>query len=238
MHPAAPVVRKVILALLACAIAAAILLVATTETGRSIVHDPHRHARLARQWVTDRPLLAPLLFIGLYLCCAVLALPVWWLQVLAGYGFGLGMGIVWSVLGATTGATAVVALSRWLTRDWTEEHHAANPSPARQRIQAISDKLGHNGLMVVIVVRVAHFLPFALCNYALGLTRISILDVFVGTLLGAVPGVLTYVTIGAARELIGDWRLVTAIVAINALLMLPLALRYWRPEWFRKIGIE
>ena len=89
-----------------------------------------------------------------------------------------------------------------------------------------------------MAVRLVHLLPFALSNYAIGLTRISLLDVIVGNLLGGIPVTAFWVTIGADRTLLEHWEYVTMLVGINLILIIPLALRYLRPEWFKRIGIE
>ena len=40
--------------------------------------------------------MAPLLFLVAYTIVGALALPVWWMQVIAGYCFGLVWGVVWA----------------------------------------------------------------------------------------------------------------------------------------------
>src|SRR6185436_6076927 len=102
----------------------------------------------------------------------ILGLPVWWLQILAGYGFGLLMGVIWSQIGATLGATTVFQISRWLGADW---FHQKVESKAT-KLKAIDERLGHNGLLVVMAVRLMHFLPFAISNYLFGLTTITAID--------------------------------------------------------------
>jgi uncharacterized membrane protein YdjX (TVP38/TMEM64 family) len=169
-----------------------------------------------------------------FVILGTLALPVWWLQILAGYGFGLWLGILWSDVAATIAAVAAASISRFLLGEWFHtriESHAA-------RLRALDEKLGHNGLLVVCGVRLAHFIPAGISNYAFGVTTISIRDIAVGTLLGGTPTVATFVTIGAARHLVSDWRFLVAIATLNVLLLGMLVVRYLRPEWFTRVGIE
>ena len=42
----------------------------------------------ARDWVVAHPAAAPAPFLTLYVSCAILRLPVWWLQILSGYAWG------------------------------------------------------------------------------------------------------------------------------------------------------
>jgi len=185
MHAGARTVRRIILGLLLIAIIGAVIFVTTTPTGQLLLHDPHQHAQAVKDWVAAHPLIAPALLIALYIVCGVLALPVWWTQILAGYGFGLVVGIVWCDLGATISAITVAAMSRWLSSGIMDE----STRSSTKRLHALSEKLGHNGLLVVITIRVAHFLPFSLSNYALGLTKISFRDIAIGTLLGSIPAI-------------------------------------------------
>jgi uncharacterized membrane protein YdjX (TVP38/TMEM64 family) len=234
MHAGARMARRIVLGLLLTAIIGAVIFVTTTPSGRLLLHDPHQHAQAVKQWVAAHPLIAPALVITLYILFGILALPVWWMQILAGYGFGLFVGIVWCDLGATISAVSVAAISRWLSTGAKDQQASASSI----RLRALSEKLGHNGLLVVITIRVAHFLPFSLSNYALGLTKISFRNIAIGTLLGSIPAIMTYVGLGVGKRMLEDWWFVTTIVAINLLLLVPLALRYLKPEWFKRFGIE
>src|SRR5205085_165743 len=94
------------------------------------------------------------------------------------------------------------------------------------RLKDLDEKLGHNGFFVVMMVRLAHFLPFGISNYLFGLTNVAAGDVALGTLLGGVPGVVIYVTLGAHRRFLADWRYVSALAVLNILLLTPVVLRY------------
>ena len=106
------------------------------------------------------------------------------------------------------------------------------------KLRRLEETLEHNGLLVVMAVRLVHVLPYGLSNYAIGLTTISIPDVLVGNLLGGLPVTLLGVTVGADPELLKHWEFDVILVGVNITLLLPLALRYLKPQWFRKIGIE
>jgi uncharacterized membrane protein YdjX (TVP38/TMEM64 family) len=81
-------------------------------------------------------------------------------------------------------------------------------------------------------------LPFGLSNYLFGLTRITIMDVVLGTMGGGLPAVAFYVALGVGRHLLRDWRFWTTLGAVNIVLLVPLALRYIKPQWFKRIGVE
>jgi len=217
--------------LLALAIACAILLFGT-QRGRYLVHHPKR----ILDYVHAHRLLILLGFVAFYLLMGLLAMPVWWLQVLAGYLFGLVYGILATQVISTIAAVATRNLAHWLAGDFVHDKLEAK----REKVRKLDEKLGHNGLLVVMAVRLSHVIPFGLSNYLFGLSRISTMDVGIGTFLGGMPAASFYAALGADRHrhLFKDWRFVATLIGVNAVLLLPLLVRYLRPQWFKRIGVE
>jgi uncharacterized membrane protein YdjX (TVP38/TMEM64 family) len=232
--PALRVARWVVLALLAALIIVSVWFFFFTPNGQVLMHHPRTMGKDAQQWVWAHRIIAPLVVIGIYLLLSIVALPVWWLQMIAGYAFGLLWGIGLCQIGATIGATATFLLARWLAADWFRYKVEAKMA----RLRALDEKMGHNGLLVVMGVRLMHFVPFGVSNYAFGLTKITAADVAIGTALGGIPATTAYVILGYNRQLLRDWHYVAMLVAINVMLLVPLALRYMFPQWFQKIGVE
>ena len=226
--------KRVVAAVLVAALVVASGMVLLTERGRTLVTQPHLLRGDAQHLAAAHPLTAPLLLLAVYLPLAILALPVWWLQILAGMAFGLALGTLWSLVGATVGALLTVVLTRWLA----EEYIAKELEPRMERFRKLNATLGHNGFLVVMTIRLIHLLPFGLCNYALGVSKISLRDVIIGTALGSIPAVATYVAAGAGLRPWHDWQFAVGIGTLNVVLLLPVVLRYLRPGWFRKIGVE
>ena len=231
---AARAARMVVLVLLVAAIGVTVVTLLSSEHGRRLLREPHVVGADFRAWVRTHSLVAPVIFVGAYVVLALLMLPLWWLQVLAGYGFGLIAGVWWCQLGATLAAPAAASISRWIAGEWFAQHVEAK----LPRLRAVEEKLGHNGLLVVIAVRVLHGMPFGLINYALGLMHVSIIDVAAGTLIGGVATVTIYVAIGAAPTMLADWRFITILALIHVVILVPIVLRYLQPGWFRRVGIE
>lgn len=208
-------------------------LILGTAPGRELIANPHAFGRDAREWVAMHALAAPFALIGIYIVAAVLALPVVWLQILAGYGFGW-MGIVWCQVAATIAATLTLLASRYLLGDWFHKRVEAR----LKKLREIEQAMGHHGLLVVMVVRLMHFMPFGVSNYAFGLASITVVDVAIGTLLANIPAVSLYVMIGMGLHPHHDWKVLLALVTLNLLLLIPLLIRYTRPQWLRRYGIE
>ena len=226
--------RIVVLVLLIAAIVATAVLLLTSEQGRRALREPHVIGADFRAWVRAHSTVAPIVFVALYVTLALLMVPLWWLQVLAGYGFGLIAGVMWCQLGATIAAPAAAGISRWVAGEWFARHVESK----MPRLRAVEEKLGHNGLLVVMAARVLHGMPFGLINYAFGLMRVPLIDVAVGTLIGGIATVTIYVAIGADHTLLANWRFIAIVVLIHLVILVPLVLRYLQPAWFRRIGIE
>ena len=132
----------------------------------------------------------------------------------------------------SSGCGALV--SRLVVGEWFHSKVEAR----RARLREIDERLGHNGFLVVMATRLMHFVPFGAANYLFGLSRISLIDVVLGTLLGNIPAIAFYVAVGSGIHPLRNWRFMAGLAAVNVVLLVPVALRYWKPEWFRKIGVE
>ena len=64
------------------------------------------------------------------------------------------------------------------------------------------------------------------------------LDAILGTFLGTTPVVAAHVGAGAGYYVWNNWKFDLILTTITLALLLPLILRYLRPRWFRKIGVE
>ena len=220
--------------LLLLAVILLVALVAAYVTFNTPLGHKLRDKDLVRTWVAHHRAITPLIIVTVYVMFAVLLLPVWEIQMLAGYCFGLYAGIVWCELGAAIGGCVSLVLSRWLVGQWFQSRYEARMA----RLHAVNEKLGHNGLLVVMGVRLCHVLPFGISNYLFGLTRITVVDVFIGTLSGGLVAIAFYVTLGADAALLKTFKFWGALSAVNLVLLIPLALRYLWPRWFKKIGVE
>ena len=220
-------------------IAALLLLIALGLGGAYLLfHTPLGHRirdrDVVHDWVQRHLIITPLLLIGAYVLLTIVMLPVWELQIAAGYGLGLLGGVFWCELGAALGAVASLLLSRWLVGGWFHARYEARMA----KLHSLNEKLGHNGLLVVMGIRLCHVLPFGLSNYLFGLTPITVMDVLIGTLAGNLPTIAVGVALGVGPHLLREWQFWTVLATTNIVLLIPLALRYLKPHWFRRIGVE
>ena len=234
--------RLLLLAVLLALIAGVLYVIFETPLGARFRHNPRSLRIEFREWVNAHRLIAPLGFILLYVVVSLCCLPVWWLGILAGFAFGLVLGLVWSIIGASVAACCCFGFARTLLAEYFQRKFESPVAVGRGswhlKLRELDEKLGHNGFMVVMVSRLMHFLPFGPSNYLFGVTRITWTEVAVGTFLGSIPSIALWVLPGAGIRMREHWWIPALIGGLNVLLLVPILLRYLKPQWFKKIGVE
>jgi uncharacterized membrane protein YdjX (TVP38/TMEM64 family) len=146
---------------------------------------------LLQSQINDMGLYAPLIFIGLYIVGTLLFFPGALLTLAGGALFGPWLGTVYSLTGATLGATLAFMLSRYIGSEWVQ-HKAGG------MLQKLLDGVEAEGWRFIAFVRLVPLFPFNLLNYALGLTRIKLIPYFLATLICMAPGGFAYSWLGHA----------------------------------------
>jgi uncharacterized membrane protein YdjX (TVP38/TMEM64 family) len=144
------------------------------------------------QWVESLGVWGPVVFILGYAVATVAFIPGSLLTLAAGAIFGLAKGTVYTLIGATLGASAAFLVARYLARGAIERRIAGNP-----KFAAIDRAVGREGFKIVALLRLSPVFPFNLLNYALGLTRVSFLQ-YLAACMAMLPGTLLYVYYGKA----------------------------------------
>lgn len=117
------------------------------------------------------------------------------LTLAAGALFGVLRGTALAFAGATLGSTLAFLVSRYLARPWVERRVSQD-----RRVRRLDRAVGVHGFRLVFLLRLSPVLPFALMNYALGVTRVRFRDYLLASF-GMIPGTLLYVWTG---KLAGD----------------------------------
>jgi uncharacterized membrane protein YdjX (TVP38/TMEM64 family) len=146
-------------------------------------------------WVHELGPLGPVAFIVGYALAAVAFVPGSLLTLAAGAVFGVGLGTVYTLIGATFGATGAFLISRHIARGAFQRRMAGVP-----RFAIIDRAISREGWKVVLLLRLSPVFPFNLLNYALGLTRIRFVDFLIASI-GMLPGTLLYTYSG---KVVGD----------------------------------
>lgn len=143
-------------------------------------------------WVEGLGVLGPVVFILGYAVATVAFIPGSVLTLAAGAIFGVAKGTIFTLLGATLGASLAFLVARYLARGAIERRIAGNP-----RFAAIDRAVGREGFKIVALLRLSPVFPFNLLNYSLGLTKVRFLHYFAASA-AMLPGTLLYVYYGAA----------------------------------------
>ena len=145
-------------------------------------------------WVKNAGALGPLLYMALYASATVLFLPGSLLTLAGGALFGPVWGTLYSLTGATLGATLAFLIARYLAQDWVRQRSGGI-------LKKLLDGVDAEGWKFVAFVRLVPLFPFNLLNYALGLTRIGLLAYVIGSFVFMFPGAVAYTYLGyAGRE--------------------------------------
>jgi uncharacterized membrane protein YdjX (TVP38/TMEM64 family) len=134
---------------------------------------------------------APLVFLAAHVMASLLFIPRTMLGLVAGVVFGLWWGLLWAALGSVFGAVAGFLISRYINSGLIDLEHLPKIGPILLRAEA-------GGWRAVTMLRLIPVIPHSLTNYALGLTRLSLGDYTLGSLLGQLPMTVAYVSFGAA----------------------------------------
>ncbi|MEX2501354.1 MAG: VTT domain-containing protein [Trueperaceae bacterium] len=145
--------------------------------------------RAAFAWLDGNPW-APLAFVAIYALRPLLFLSATLLSIAAGAAFGVGLGLVVTVIGATSGAALAYALGAWAGRGVPRGFLDGRWSRWTRRIRTATFES-------VFLMRLA-FVPYDVVNYGAGAARARFLEFFAATVLGSAPGTLTFVLAGAS----------------------------------------
>ncbi len=131
-------------------------------------------------------------FLVVYAVGSVLMFPAGLLSVAGGAAYGPVWGAVLDLIGATLGAGGAFLVARYLAADWVAGRLQQG------RLARLVAGVEAEGWRFVAMVRLVPIIPFALLNYALGLTRIGFWPYLAASAVCMVPGSIAYTWLGYA----------------------------------------
>lgn len=146
------------------------------------------HARLAEFGLWR----AGLIYVVLYTVRPLILFPATLLTVASGLVFGPWVGIAFTIVGENASANFAFRLVRWLGRDFVGAHETG-------RLRAWDDRIRANALVSVLIMRLV-YLPFDVVNYGCGLTAMRQRDFAIGTFIGIMPGLISFVLLGGSAS--------------------------------------
>lgn len=180
-------------------------------------------------WVDAYGFVAPLVYILVYTVVVALSLPGATFMTLAGaFMFGAGGATVYTVIGATFGATIIFLAAKTALGDIL--YQKAGPG-----IRRMEDGFRENALNYLLVLRLIPLFPFWLVNLVPAFLGVRLSTYVIGTFFGIIPGTFVYCLAGAS---LGDVfrtcadfsigsiltpTLIAALIGLAVLALLPVA---------------
>lgn len=172
---------------------------------------------------------APLGYIVIYFVATILVFPATILTLSAGALFGLFWGTLWTVIGATLGATGAFLISRFVAGDWAKQQFEKG-----DRLRNLSRGIEQDGFWFALSLRLAPVFPFNAVNYLLGLTPISLTAYVLATFVGIIPGSFAYCWLGRGglEAATGGppLQLLGALAVLAALSAMPIILKRFKRD--------
>ncbi|EGG22751.1 hypothetical protein DFA_04881 [Cavenderia fasciculata] len=144
-------------------------------------------------WVKGlEPFVGALFISVVYAISLVFCFPGTPINLAAGFLFGPFLGSVATVVGCDLGAILAFFIGRSLTREWAEKKMKSN-----KKYGQIDLAVEKNGFLIIFLLRLSPVIPFGLCNYLFGATKISFYRYWLATTAGLIPCTVAYTYLGS-----------------------------------------
>jgi len=117
----------------------------------------------------------------------------------AGFLFGIWLGAAVTVVGCDLGATFAFLIGRTLGKDWAQEQVAKN-----KKFSLVNMAVEKNAWLIIFLVRLSPVLPFGLCNYLFGVTKVRFSSYWSATTAGLIPCTVAYTYLGSLMRNLTD----------------------------------
>jgi len=189
-----------------------------------------------RTLISSYGALAPAIYILIYALAPVLLLPGLPITIVGGILFGPFWGVVYTISGATLGASLAFLVARYLARDWVASK-LTGPKWAK-----LDREVEQHGWKVVAFTRLIPAFPFNLLNYAFGLTKIPFSHYALATFFCMLPACIAFIVFSSSLlELIRGNLSPTALLGlalIVAVSLIPVFYRRYKSRIQEKVVTE
>ena len=134
----------------------------------------------------------PLIYVTAYAFRSLVFFPASILTITAGILFGPWLGILLTMIGENISANISFVVGRYFTADLLNLLSSKN-----RFVPRLTCKIQNNGFLTVLIMRLT-FMPFDLVGYSSGMCNIRQKDFALATVIGTIPGLLTFVFLGGA----------------------------------------
>ena len=186
------------------------------------------HQQQLQAFVASHYVLAIAAYVLSYTLVAALSLPIAALfTLLGGALFGVALGTLYAVIGATSGATLSFLGVRYLFGEQLQQRY-------EKQLAHFNKELEQQGIFYLLSLRLFAVIPFFLINILAGLTNVSVRTFVLTTLVGIIPGAFVYAYAGqrlASLESMKDIvspQVIIAFVLLGLLALVPVLIRKGR----------
>jgi len=151
-------------------------------------------------WIKDiPPQYGTVTLTVVYAISIVLCFPGTPFNLAAGFLFDVWLGAAVTIIGCDLGATIAFLLGRTLGKDWAQEQVAKN-----KKFTLINMAVEKNAWLIIFMIRLSPVLPFGLCNYLFGVTKVKFSTYWTATTAGLIPCTLAYTYLGSLISSLTD----------------------------------
>jgi uncharacterized membrane protein YdjX (TVP38/TMEM64 family) len=193
-----------------------------------------RHHATLTSWVAGHVALAVFLFVVVYALVVAFSLPIAVVVTpVGGFLFGLWLGALLSVIGATIGSAAVFLAAR--TAFYDLFHARAGAALAR-----LEEGFRRDSFSYLLFLRLVPVFPFWLVNIVPALLGMALGPYTLATLIGIIPGAVVYSSVGSGLGMLIDrgempnlgiifeWRILLPLLGLAVLALVPVLYTHLR----------
>ncbi|MFC7322479.1 TVP38/TMEM64 family protein [Halobacillus campisalis] len=163
-------------------------------------------------FITSFGWMSPFIFILAYMIGPFIMFPSSVLSMSAGLAYGMWPGILYIWIGAGGAATTGYIIGRFFGKSILRLYHY-------QWSQKAEEKINERGFLFVLFLRLVPIIGFSLLSYLSGMMKLRFSSYLMATMIGILPGVFTYGTVGASI-IAGDPIIVGIAIIMVVLLMM------------------
>jgi len=149
-------------------------------------------AKTLKEFIRGSGVWGLLIYTTAYAFRSLIFFPASVLTITAGILFGPWLGILLTMIGENISANISFVVGKYFTADLLQYF-----STKKRYVPHLSCKIQKNGFLTVLIMRLT-FLPFDLVGYSSGMCNIKQRDFALATVIGTIPGLLTFVFLGGS----------------------------------------
>jgi uncharacterized membrane protein YdjX (TVP38/TMEM64 family) len=182
-------------------------------------------AHIFEAYVKQHWFLSLFLFCFLFMVVTILSLPVTiLLTVASGYLFGVTVGTIASVVGATLGGCIVFLIVRYVIGSWVQHRYSA-------QLRVFNHEVKYYGGYYLLMLQILPVTPVFIINLFAGVSPLSLWTYFWATIIGLLPGTLIYTlagqklhTIDSLKDIL-SWHNMAILALLAAASLIPMILK-------------